>query len=631
MRSTRSATRIGFTPAQTRRVFDAARGAAACRSSCTPSSSATRAAPRWPREFGALSCDHLEHLSDDGVARDGARPARWRCCCPARSTSCARRKLPPVAALRDAGVPMAIATDHNPGSSPTLSLLLMLNMACTLFRLTPEEALRGVTVHARARARPAADRRHARGRQARRLRGVGRSSTRTSWPTGSAATRAGASSRGGQERNDDAIERATSSRCTAARAPLLVSLPHVGTRIPDDQRTATSSARSPSKTPTGTSTALYAFVRELGASLLVPRIQPLRHRPEPAARKHADVPRRQQHRAVPDALLHRRAAVPRGQAPDDSRDRAPRRALLAPYHDALQRRAAAPARRARPRRAVRRPQHQVASCRGCSKAACPTSTSARAGGTSCAPTLRERSPPCSRRSSASRTWSTAASRAATSRATTAGPHDGVHAVQLEMCWRCYMDEKPPYELDARAHGARAAAAARAGADDARLDGRVTTDAPSRCWAPHAWLHGGWRERVLLEVGADGRWADVTPGVRRRRPTPTVLAGPALPGLVERAQPCVPARLRRPGRAARAASTTTSGLARPHVRRGAAHHARRSCAPSRRSCTSSCCAAATRRCASSTTCSTTRDGRALCRPAGDAPGRWPTPPPTPASA
>jgi imidazolonepropionase len=66
-------------------------------------------------------------------------------------------KLPPVAALREAGVPMAIATDHNPGSSPALSLLLMLNMACTLFRLTPEEAWRGVTVNA-ARALGLADR-----------------------------------------------------------------------------------------------------------------------------------------------------------------------------------------------------------------------------------------------------------------------------------------------------------------------------------------------------------------------------------------------------------------------------------------------------------------------------------------
>jgi len=57
-------------------------------------------------------------------------------------------KLPPIARLREAGVPMAVATDHNPGSSPGLSLILMLHMACTLFRLTPEEALRGVTAHA---------------------------------------------------------------------------------------------------------------------------------------------------------------------------------------------------------------------------------------------------------------------------------------------------------------------------------------------------------------------------------------------------------------------------------------------------------------------------------------------------
>jgi imidazolonepropionase len=57
-------------------------------------------------------------------------------------------KLPPIAELRAAGVPIAIATDHNPGSSPALSLLLMINMACTLFRLTPEEAFAGVTGNA---------------------------------------------------------------------------------------------------------------------------------------------------------------------------------------------------------------------------------------------------------------------------------------------------------------------------------------------------------------------------------------------------------------------------------------------------------------------------------------------------
>ncbi|MCW5638099.1 MAG: amidohydrolase family protein, partial [Rubrivivax sp.] len=66
-------------------------------------------------------------------------------------------KLPPVRTLRDAGVPIAIASDHNPGSSPGLSLLLMLNMGCTFFRLTPEEVLRGATVNA-ARALGLTDR-----------------------------------------------------------------------------------------------------------------------------------------------------------------------------------------------------------------------------------------------------------------------------------------------------------------------------------------------------------------------------------------------------------------------------------------------------------------------------------------
>ena len=56
--------------------------------------------------------------------------------------------LPPIAALRAAGVPMAVSTDHNPGTSAALSLLLMANMACTLFRLTVPEALAGITLHA---------------------------------------------------------------------------------------------------------------------------------------------------------------------------------------------------------------------------------------------------------------------------------------------------------------------------------------------------------------------------------------------------------------------------------------------------------------------------------------------------
>ena len=107
-------------------------------------------------EFGALSCEHLEHLSDDGIGAM-ARAGSVAVLLPGAFYFLRETQAPPVAALRAAGVPIAIATDHNPGSSPTLSPLLMLSMACTLFRLTPEESLRGMTVNA-ARALGLADR-----------------------------------------------------------------------------------------------------------------------------------------------------------------------------------------------------------------------------------------------------------------------------------------------------------------------------------------------------------------------------------------------------------------------------------------------------------------------------------------
>jgi imidazolonepropionase len=115
--------------------------------------------------YRALSCDHLEHLDDAGIAAmQGSGTVAMLL--PGAYYFLRDSTPPPVAALRAAGVPMAIATDHNPGSSPTLSLLLMLNMACTLFRLTPEEAWRGVTLNA-ARALGLADRgRLARGQRA---------------------------------------------------------------------------------------------------------------------------------------------------------------------------------------------------------------------------------------------------------------------------------------------------------------------------------------------------------------------------------------------------------------------------------------------------------------------------------
>ena len=96
-------------------------------------------------EFNALSCDHLEYVSEAGIKAMAASGA-VAVLLPGAYYFLRETQLPPVAALRAAGVPIALATDHNPGSSPTLSPLLMMNMACTLFRMTPEEAWRGFTV-----------------------------------------------------------------------------------------------------------------------------------------------------------------------------------------------------------------------------------------------------------------------------------------------------------------------------------------------------------------------------------------------------------------------------------------------------------------------------------------------------
>ncbi|MEQ8331904.1 imidazolonepropionase [Nisaea sp.] len=94
--------------------------------------------------YGALSADHLEYLGDDGIAAM-AESGTIAVLLPGAFYTLRETQLPPVQALRDAGVPIAIATDCNPGSSPLTSLLLTMNMACTLFRMTPEEALAGAT------------------------------------------------------------------------------------------------------------------------------------------------------------------------------------------------------------------------------------------------------------------------------------------------------------------------------------------------------------------------------------------------------------------------------------------------------------------------------------------------------
>lgn len=147
--------RIGFTLAQTRRVFDAARRLSLPVKLHAEQLSDMNGAA-LAAEYGALSCDHLEHLNPQGIAAM-ARAGTVAVLLPGAYYFLRETKLPPVDALRAAGVALAVATDHNPGTSPTLSLTLMLNMACTLFKLTPEEALRGATVNG-ARALGLADR-----------------------------------------------------------------------------------------------------------------------------------------------------------------------------------------------------------------------------------------------------------------------------------------------------------------------------------------------------------------------------------------------------------------------------------------------------------------------------------------
>jgi imidazolonepropionase len=146
---------IGYTPAQTERIFRAAQALALPVKLHAEQLSNQEGAALAAR-YGALSCDHLEHLSPSGI--EAMRSAGTvAVLLPGAYYFLRDTQLPPVQALREAGVPIAIASDHNPGSSPCLSLLLMLNMACTLFRLTPEEAWRGITANA-ARALGLADR-----------------------------------------------------------------------------------------------------------------------------------------------------------------------------------------------------------------------------------------------------------------------------------------------------------------------------------------------------------------------------------------------------------------------------------------------------------------------------------------
>jgi len=137
---------IGFTPAQTERVFAAAHRLGLPVKLHAEQLSNQHGAALAAR-YGALSADHLEYLDDAGIIAMAAS-GTVATLLPGAFYFTRETKLPPVAALRQAGVPIAVATDCNPGTSPLTSLLLAMNLAATCFRLTVPECLAGVTRHA---------------------------------------------------------------------------------------------------------------------------------------------------------------------------------------------------------------------------------------------------------------------------------------------------------------------------------------------------------------------------------------------------------------------------------------------------------------------------------------------------
>ena len=146
---------IAFSPAQIERVFQAARSLGLPVKLHAEQLSNLGGAALAAR-YGAMSADHLEYLDEAGVVAMAAA-GTVAVILPGAFYTLREQRMPPIHLLRQHAVPMAVATDMNPGSSPMVSLLLAMNMACTLFRMTPVEALAGATTHA-ARALGLADR-----------------------------------------------------------------------------------------------------------------------------------------------------------------------------------------------------------------------------------------------------------------------------------------------------------------------------------------------------------------------------------------------------------------------------------------------------------------------------------------
>nr|WP_298684182.1 imidazolonepropionase [uncultured Dongia sp.] len=138
--------KIAFSTAQTRRVFETAKRLG-LPVKLHAEQLSDQGGTELATEFNALSCDHLEYVSEAGIDAM-AKAGTIAVLLPGAFYALRETKLPPIDGFRKAGVPIAISTDHNPGTSPTLSLLLMLSMATTFFRMTPEEVLLGATRHA---------------------------------------------------------------------------------------------------------------------------------------------------------------------------------------------------------------------------------------------------------------------------------------------------------------------------------------------------------------------------------------------------------------------------------------------------------------------------------------------------
>jgi imidazolonepropionase len=137
---------IAFTPAETERIFAAAK-TRGLRIKIHAEQLSNQGAAALAAKFAALSADHLEYLDESGVAAL-ARAGTVAVLLPCAFYFLRETRKPPLEALRRANVPIAIATDCNPGTSPSVSPLLALNMACTLWGMTPEEALAGMTRNA---------------------------------------------------------------------------------------------------------------------------------------------------------------------------------------------------------------------------------------------------------------------------------------------------------------------------------------------------------------------------------------------------------------------------------------------------------------------------------------------------